>query len=224
MKKDAHALAAVLAESGFEAQTSVFTCPNEAFSHIQSGTNVDVCFLDIIMPNTNGITLAKKLRANNFAGEIVFLTATNDFAHESYSVKAFDYLLKPITCENVKKVMSALQNLWAKADKNGLLVKTQGARRFIAFRDISYIEATAHYTNINLLDASIVEAHIAFSEMAKHLLPDSRFAQCHRSYMLNLNEIITIKKDEAIMKNDKKVPISRGYSYVKDKMVNWTFK
>jgi DNA-binding LytR/AlgR family response regulator len=224
MKKEASMLAAELAKLGFGAQTSVFTCPNRAFNYMQSGVHVDICFLDIVMPEMSGIALAEKLRANNFAGEIVFLTTSNNYAQQSYNVKAFDYLLKPITCEKVKNIMNALQNFWAKTDKNGLFVKTHGSTRLIAFRDISYIEADDHYMNISLLDGSIVEAHATFSEIAEQLLPDSRFIKCHRSYIVNLNEITNIKKDDVIMRDGKKVPISRGFSHVKDRMVKWTFQ
>jgi DNA-binding LytR/AlgR family response regulator len=224
MKKEANMLVSALSELGFAAQISVFTCPDKAFNYAQSGTRVDVCFLDILMPEMSGIALAEKLRANNFTGEIIFLTSSNNYAQQSYSVEAFDYLLKPITCENVKKVMNALQNFWAKTDKNGLFVKTHGGTRFIAFRNISYVEADDHYVNISLLNGSIVEAHTTFSEITKQLLPDSRFIKCHRSYIVNLNEITNVKKDDVIMMGGKKVPISRGFSHVKDRMVKWTFK
>jgi DNA-binding LytR/AlgR family response regulator len=104
MKKDATELATMLTEHDFKVQTSIFTCPNKAFDYVSSGAPVDVCFLDIIMPEMNGIELAEKLRVNNFKGEIVFLTTSNNFAQQSYSVKAFDYLIKPITCENLKNL------------------------------------------------------------------------------------------------------------------------
>jgi DNA-binding LytR/AlgR family response regulator len=224
IEKDANELATMLARHDFKFQTSIFTCPNKAFGYVSSGAPVDLCFLDIIMPETNGIELAEKLRATNFKGEIVFLTSSNNFAQQSYNVRAFDYLLKPITCESVKNLMNALQNFWTETDKRGLFAKTHGATKFIPFRNISYVEANDHYMNINLLDNSIIEVHATLSEITEQLLSDSRFVKCHRSYIVNLNEIITIKKDDVIVGNSIKIPISKGYLHVKDKINKWAFQ
>jgi len=79
IKEDADKLAALIAESGFEAQTAVFTDSRQALDYFHSGANIDACFLDIIMPKMNGIKLAERLRENNFASQ-------------SYRVQAFDYL------------------------------------------------------------------------------------------------------------------------------------
>ncbi|MCL2261580.1 MAG: LytTR family transcriptional regulator DNA-binding domain-containing protein, partial [Fibromonadales bacterium] len=58
----------------------------------------------------------------------------------------------------------------------------------------------------------------------ERLLRDSRFAKCHRSYIVNLNEIAVVSNREIAMKNGAKIPISRGYSQVKDEMLKWMFK
>jgi DNA-binding LytR/AlgR family response regulator len=222
--KEANGLAAKIAESGFETHISVFTCPWQAFNYIQSGKAVDVCFLDIIMPEMNGIKLAEKLRDSNFTGEIVFLTTSNNFASQSYMVKAFDYLLKPIACEKLNGIMNALQNLRANVDKNGLSVKMNGAVSIIPFRDISHIEADRHIVYINLLDKSVTKTYVAFSKIMEQALSDSRFVKCHRSYIVNLGEIKTILNDEIIMRNNERIPISKGFSQVKDEMIKQMFK
>ncbi|MDR2732716.1 MAG: LytTR family DNA-binding domain-containing protein [Fibromonadaceae bacterium] len=224
IKNDADRLAGLLAESGFEMQATVFTCPRQTFNHIRFCTTVDVCFLDIVMPSMSGIELAKKLREINYAGEIVFLTTSNEFAHQSYRVKAFDYLLKPPTLESVKAVMESLNKMRENADNSGLSVKMQGVARFIPFRNISHVEVIKHNVFIKLLDKSVIKVHTVFGEIAEQLLQDSRFARCHRSYIVNLNEIMSIENTEVIMKNYAKIPISRGYLQVKEKMMKQMFR
>jgi len=224
MKEDADRLAALIALSGFEAQTAVFTCPRQALDYFLSGANIDVCFLDIIMPKMNGIKLAEKLRDNNFANNIVFLTTSNDFASQSYQVQAFDYLLKPLTGEKVNNIMSKLKKSWENADKAGLSVVTQGAAKFVLFRNISHVEVINHIVYIKLLDKSIIKMYVAFGKIEEQLLADSRFAKCHRSYIVNISEIMTMGNNELTMKNCSKIPISRSYSQVKDKIVKWMFK
>jgi DNA-binding LytR/AlgR family response regulator len=139
-------------------------------------------------------------------------------------VKAFDYLLKPVDCEKLYGIMNALQNLRASVDKNGLSVKTNGAVTFIPFRDISYIEADHHNAYINLLDKSVVKTYVVFSKIMEQVLSDSRFAKCHRSYIINLGEMKTILNDEVIMRSGKKIPISKRFSEVKDEMIKQMFK
>ncbi|GBU23577.1 hypothetical protein R83H12_00193 [Fibrobacteria bacterium R8-3-H12] len=224
IKEDADMLAALIAQSGFEAQAMVFTCPSQALDYFRSGANIDACFLDIIMPKMNGIKLAEKLRENNFANDIVFLTTSNDFASQSYQVQAFDYLLKPLTCEKVVNVMGRLKRSKENADKAGLPIMAQGAARFVLFRDISHVEVVGHTVYIKLLDKSIIKMYAAFGKIEEQLLMDSRFAKCHRSYIVNLSEIMRMANKELTMKSGIKIPISRTYSQVKDKIIKWMFK
>ncbi|MCL1957208.1 MAG: LytTR family DNA-binding domain-containing protein [Fibromonadales bacterium] len=224
MKKDADKLAALIAQSGFEAQTVVFTCPSQALDYFRSNTNIDACFLDIVMPKMNGIKLAEKLRENNFAKDIVFLTTSNDFASQSYQVQAFDYLLKPLTNEKVNTIMSKLKKSRENADKAGLSVEAQGVAKFVLFRDISHLEVINHTVYIKLLDKTIIKMYAPLGKVEEMLLADSRFAKCHRSYIVNLSEIKTMANNELTMKNGSKIPISRSYSQVKDKIVRWMFK
>jgi len=224
IQEDADRLAALIAQSGFEAQTMVFTCPSQALDYFRSGVDIDACFLDIIMPEMNGIKLAEKLRENNFANDIVFITTSNDFASQSYKVQAFDYLLKPLTCEKVSNVMGKLKKSQENADKAGLSVVTQSTTRFVLFRDISHVEVIRHIVYIKLLDKSIIKMYAVFSNVEEQLLADGRFAKCHRSYIVNLNEIMTMVKNELTMKNGSKIPISRGYSQVKAKIVDWMLR
>jgi DNA-binding LytR/AlgR family response regulator len=192
IKEDADRLAALIAQSGFEAQIMVFTCPRQALDYFLSGANIDACFLDIVMPKMNGIKLAEKLRENNFANDIVFLTTSNDFASQSYQVKAFDYLLKPLTCEKVSNIMGKLKKSRENTDKAGLSVVTQGVTEFVLFRDISHVEVINHTVYIKLRGKSITKMHTTFGVIEEQLLADSRFAKCHRSYIVNLSEIKTM--------------------------------
>jgi len=224
MKEEADKLVALIAKSGFEAQTAVFTRPSQALDHFRSGADIDACFLDIIMPEMDGIKLAEKLRENNFAKDIVFLTTSNDFASQSYQVQAFDYLLKPLTSEKVSNVMGKLKKSQENADKAGLSVVTQSTTRFVLFRDISHVEVIRHIVYIKLLDKSIIKMYAVFGKIEEQFLADSRFAKCHRSYIVNLNEIKAMVNNELTMKNGSKIPISRSYSQVKDKIVKWMSK
>ena len=108
LRSDAEKLEAFIRSSGFDAHPVIFASGNRLLEHVRSGAKVDACFLEIVMPEINGIVLAEKLREDGFAGEIIFLTISNDYAVESYAVNAFHYLLKPAEQNSVSDVLRKL--------------------------------------------------------------------------------------------------------------------
>jgi DNA-binding LytR/AlgR family response regulator len=176
------------------------------------------------MPSLSGIKLAEKMRNDNFLGEIVFLTTSNGFASQAYHVKAFDYMLKPPTQERVNEVINTLRKLQANEDRDGLFIKSQGVASIIPFREISYVEADKHSIGIIQVDNSVLRVYSSWLEMTKQILLDRRFLQCHRSFVVNLNEIKTMTNNEIIMRTGKVIPVSKGYSQVRDKIIKWMFK
>ena len=76
-----------------------FSNGTELLTQIKSGVFYDLIFLDIIMPDINGIDTAMKIHRYSRITKIIFLTVSSEFAVDSYNVNALDYILKPITAE-----------------------------------------------------------------------------------------------------------------------------
>ena len=74
----------------------VYACPLELVAQIEKGTHYDIILLDVVMPGINGIQCAKDIRAIDNFVKIIFLTSSAEYAVESYSVSAYQYLLKPL--------------------------------------------------------------------------------------------------------------------------------
>jgi DNA-binding LytR/AlgR family response regulator len=223
-EKEAKNIAAMLFNiSNFGLKTKTFFCGFQALNYVQSGATVDVCFLDIIMPQMNGIVLAEKLRSNGYRGEIVFLTNSNDFAHESYNVRAFNYMLKPLTSNSLYNILTELKKSRGNADREGIAVKTQGVKKFILYRDISHIEVIKHNVYIRLINGCEIKIYSSFWEIATELLKDRRFVQCHRSFLVNLREIETVIGSEIVTRNAVRIPISRGFSKVRNEILKSMF-
>jgi len=217
---EAELLADLIADSGFDVNTTIFNNAQEALAFARSGVSLDVCFLDILMPDMNGIELAEKLREEGYMGFIVFLTGSSSFAPESYRVKAFDYLIKPAEPERVKEVLTELFKAKKSADKGGIMIKGAGISRMLLFRDISHTEVIHNIVHIRLTDGTVHKTRATLAEVGPKLLEDKRFIQCHRSFIVNMNDILALKGNSFIMRDGTHVPISRSHPDAKDKYLN----
>ncbi len=221
IEQDALKLEQELSKPSINIKIDRFHSGYDVIGFIRSGVLVDICFLDIIMPDMNGIELAQELRAAGFAGEIVFLTTSNEYAAESYQIKAFGYLLKPVNSADVHNILQEYKAMRIKGDSEGIFVKVSKVARHIPFHDISHIEVINHYVLIRLTDSEEIEIRSTFAEIAGQLLRDPRFTQCHRSYVVNMSDIASIDDREIVMRSYRKIPYSRSYYNIKKKFTKW---
>ena len=164
-----------------------------------------------------------KMREAGFRGEIVFLTSTNEYAAESYSVRAYYYLLKPPRTEKVAEILADIRDAHKSADTAGIIVVTRTLNTFLFFRDISHIEVKRNYVYFRLLDGSEIEVKAALTEFLPKLMEDKRFAQCHRSFVVNMNAVSVIHNREILMECGRKVPVSRSYMGFGRHYSEWVF-
>lgn len=221
MQNEIKRLTDLLENSGYSVNTVSFSKGADVLSFLRSGKMIDVCFLDIIMPEMNGIDLAKEMRKDAFKGEIVFLSTSKDYGPETYWVKAFGYLLKPPTPNSVREVLDHLEKARLSSDTDGIMVKTKSAARFLMFRDISYVEVINHKVYYRLTDGESVEVAATLQEIAPQLFRDKRFAGCHNSYIVSLNDVSSIIGREVVMQSGVRLPLSKSYSDLKKKFLDW---
>ena len=200
-----------------DASIAVFNSGEDTLEFVGSGKTPDVCFLDIIMPDMDGITLAAKMRQEGYGGPIVFLTTANDYAAQSYKVNAFSYMLKPPNKTEVVNILKKLENKLGADDSGGIPVKTKQMTRIILFKEISHVEVIKHKVHFRLTNGKEVIVTAVFSEIVPKLIEDERFSQCHRSFMVNMDDIDYIEGDIAILRGGKRIPISKNYSEFKQK-------
>lgn len=221
MKAETDKLARLL--RGLGAEPVIFNNAYDVLDYIHTGAAVDVCFFDIIIPEMSGVKLAEQLRADGYTGEIIFLSTSNDYAAQSYNVKAFYYLLKPPTVESVRSVLNELENLRKKSDRAGIIVNVSNVAQSLLFRDISHVEVINHYVYFHLTNGREIGLYATFGEITAQLLSDRRFVQCHRSFLVNMDEVAAAAEREFTMRCGKKIPISRNYPGVKQKYMQRIF-
>lgn len=216
----------LIAESGLEVNTVVFNKASEALRFVRSRGMVDVCFLDILMPDMTGVELAACLRADGYKGRIVFLSTSREYGPEAVRVKAFSYLLKPPTQESVGEVLRELDDALKESDTGGILIRSVGASRLVLFQKISHAEVIKHTVYFRLTDGSVIETSTSatFAEIAPQLLAERRFVQCHRSYIVNMDAISAVHGNNFAMRGGEIISISRSYSEAKERYLEWVLE
>ena len=185
------------------------TCQSatDLISSMSSG-DYDILLLDILMPGINGMQAAHEIRAFDAGVKIVFLTSSPEFAVESYAVKAYDYILKPVSKD---KLFSILDAVIAEELKplEGLTIKTQSGVARILFSRLAFVEIMNRKLYFHLADGSVREVSASLASFEEELLARAEFVKVHRSYIVNLWQVGELRSKELITHAGKTVPISR---------------
>lgn len=183
----------------------LFSDPHELYETALQTAGYDIYFLDILMPNMNGIILGQKLREANFSGKIIYLTSSKEYALDSYQVKAWDYLLKPVDKEALFSVLDELFRLATEQDSQFLIIKTTENSVKLFFQDIMYVELIKRKLHFHLTNGTIVEStsiRTSFNEAIHHLLSDSRFILCSAGIAANMQHITMVGHDSVLFKEN----------------------
>ena len=175
-----------------------FDNPLDTLNFLENNTT-DVIFLDISMPDMNGISLGKIVTKMYPNMKIVFITAYKDYAVDAFEIKAFDYLLKPYSETRIRNLLKSLVNRETEvisSIKNSNLkkitVNIDERLYVISLNDVDYIEASEKETLI----FSNQKKYISKIKISKweEMLKGYNFYRCHRSFIINLDKITKIEQ------------------------------
>lgn len=192
---------------------------------------IDAIFLDINMPDLNGLDFAKSMEQDHSRGPImVFTTAYSEYAIEGYKANAVGYLLKPYgfdefetAAQKVKDIaeirQQAMTDVTTQVDDDGtIFVKSDYKIVRMNIKNIRYIEAMSEYLRFCCDDRSKpVIVLLSMKKIEEHL-PSNMFMRIHRSYIINLNKICEVKKNHVVIEDDVSLPIGDNY---KDAFMNY---
>ncbi len=204
------------------------SCSNafEAMEWLKSN-EADVMFVDINMPDLNGVEMVKSLDKPPM---IVFTTAHSEYAIEGFKVNALDYLLKPIDyAAFVKAANKALKQFQleqgqqeeVRSDDDFLFIKSEYKLVRIKLADIKYIEGMREYVRIHLANDKPIMTLLSMKSLEERL-PDW-FMRVHRSFIVNLNQITTIERHRIIFDKDVYIPVSDQYKEPFQEYINKNF-
>ena len=182
----------------------------------EEAKDYDILLLDIEMGLMDGVSMAKKIRQDNDAVQIIFITGYSDYIAEGYEVNALHYLMKPVKEE---KLFSVLERAIEKISKNDVVLNmdsTNGMVR-VPIYQIRFAEVFGNYVTIHANDEVVVK--MTLNEIEKLL--DERFYRVGRSVIVNLNEVSRVTKTEIKLLDGTSIHLPRGaYDGVNRAIIN----
>lgn len=204
----------------------------QALKYMQNNNQVDLIFLDINMPNLDGMELARIINHFKNKPEIVFVSAHREYAHDAFEVEAFDYLLKPYAADRIIKLLLKLEKKsdnyidHAKYHNENKIVLTNGEKILVLRMDeIAFVKANERKTEVYFNSNGKFNANIKFSELEEKM-NSNNFFKSHRSYLVNLDKIKEIDiwfNNTYLLTMDniiEKVPVSRSYVQAFKELMN----
>lgn len=174
----------------------------------------DCLFLDIQMPNIDGMELAHSLPEET---HVVFTTAFKEYAFESYEVNAVDFLLKPVrynkfltAVEKVKKLFTPKAETHAQ-HPNTVFIRVDGEWQNISIDSIIYVNGMKDYVMFFLDNQpKPLITHLTMKAV-EEMLPKSRFLRVHRSYIISVDKIRKIDRNDCIYIGNEVIHVPDGY-------------
>lgn len=165
----------------------------------------DLLLLDIEMEHMDGVRLAKRIRTENDAVMIVFITGYSEYIAEGYEVAALHYLVKPLQRE---KFFSVLDRAAVKLKENAgsLTIQMVEETVRVPFYTIRYLDVQKNYVTVHAKREHTVKRPL--SELANEL--DGRFFRIGRSCIVNLDAVRRVTKTEVILSDGSALPLPRG--------------
>ena len=165
----------------------------------------DILLLDIEMGAMDGVTMAKRVRQDNEAVQIVFITGYSDYIAEGYEVAALHYLMKPVNREKLLTVLDRAMEK-RKQEERCLNLEAYGEMVRIPFYEIRYLDVHQNYVTVHAKADYTVKRTLG--DFEKEL--DDRFFRVGRGMILNLKYIQRVTKTEVRLSDGTVLPLPRG--------------
>lgn len=189
----------------------------DAATEFLASTPVDLIFLDIQMPGVNGIEFARTISKETL---VIFTTAFNEFATDSYEVDAIDYLIKPVKLDRFQKGVEKAQTYYKllKADFTSnnieniaddyIFVRADRKMFKVHFNSILFIEGLKDYVVMHTENQKVIT--LMNIKTIHDLLPKNMFVRVSKSYIINAKKIDSVDNNTVYI-GKSEIPIGNIY-------------
>ncbi|MBQ8161180.1 MAG: response regulator transcription factor [Clostridia bacterium] len=191
---------------------SKFTSGEDMLDAWEHGMQIDALFLDIVLPGEmNGLSAAKQIRATNDYIPIVFITGFAQYAEEGFEVNALRYLRKPVTEDAVSQCMDIIWRRWALQNLNSVVLDLPTQILRLPAAAIMYAEISGHNCSVFTIDRENPYVFRQSIDYLRQKLSLDQFAQCHRSFLVNLMYVRHLTGNQLLMSDGTVIQIGRKY-------------
>lgn len=189
-----------------------FTNQSEALMFLSSNT-VDLIFLDIQMPQKNGIQFYEDLDATT-KPKVIFTTAYEQYAYKGFEVDAIDYLVKPIDQDRFNKAIDKANWVIENSERSAtiedhIMIRADYKNNKVLLEEIIFIEGLDDYVQIHLKNKPKIVARMSMKNMIDKL-PENLFIRIHRSFIVPIVDIQSIDTKHIYLENNT-FPIGETY-------------
>jgi DNA-binding LytR/AlgR family response regulator len=189
-------------------EMDIYTNPKLLFETVCGGKEYDVVFLDIMMPELDGISLARELREISEDMIIVFITSKIEFMQTGYEVKAFRYLLKDQIFEGLKKVWNDIETELAEKKSEYFVCEFEKQTYRYHCREILFFESSLRRVMLHAKN-NTVSFYGKLDDIEKKF---PLFIRVHKSFLVNKKHIRSFSAGTVILSDGEVLPVSRKYS------------
>lgn len=194
---------------GFEVQISIF---EDGEKLLHSGEEFDVIFLDIGLTGMDGIEVGTEIRKTDKKVKIIYLTAFHDYMGKAFQVHAFGYIVKPFTNEKIHQVLFEAITYGKLNVENSKTFHTQNGLIAIKLQEITYFEYCNRSVLLHDCNGRVFKLPgEKISKVAAQMKP-YHFEVPHKSFVVNLYQVKSIKGYNIHMNQGAVVPLSQLYS------------
>jgi len=208
---------------------SVALCQSafEALKYL-SVNEVDLMFVDINMPDLNGMDFVKSLTQKP---QVIFTTAYSEYAMDGFQVDALDYILKPISYAVFLKAANKAKSWFDLSHKqietiqttqDCIFVKSEYKLIRIQLSEIKYIESSNEYIQIHLINDEPITTLIRL-KVIEEQLPKDKFMRVHRSFIINLDKVKVIERNRIVFDHNTYIPVGDQYKDSFQAFIDKTF-
>jgi DNA-binding LytR/AlgR family response regulator len=163
------------------------------------------------------------MRELGFGGYLIFLTYSNDFAAQSYSVKAFSYILKPADGKKVCELLDAIEKTRRANDRNGFSLTRKSGARFVLFTELLYAEVMDHHLHFHLIDGEVICIYAALRDYSDLLLSQPQMIKPHKSFIVNLDYARACENSAIFMRDGTRISVPKDFETIKEQWLECLF-
>ncbi len=215
----------IFKNGGIEYTADRYTSPKELLAAIGQ-KHYDLVFLDIDMPEMDGVSLAQSLNGVNERPEIIFVSNRDDRVFDAFSVRPFYFVRKDSFLTMIERAVKSYIEVMSDDSKSALFeLKGKTALVNVRLRDIVYIESYRNYQDMYLNGRRDPYCLAMTMDELERRFADSDIVRIHKGYLVNLRYVVKVTFGEVCLQNGVRLLISRRKSgYVKSRYLQYVYK